>query len=183
MLKRIRYNTMNSWNGNTAPAYNLKVHTVIPNDLQMKVYEMMECENFYDDINYLISEFVTEHNHEWQAGFNGRSGGYLVLYSGGKKLSESKSVCLQCGQRNFRSVEDTGKKCGRCHAEAREDREMWDVFTHSKGIENSEVPKDVMRSFDKLARAIVRTVKDNAKNSEVHEEEYTVIKTRKVLTT
>ena len=45
---------------------------------------MMECENFYDDINQLVSDFNVNHDYQWQAGFNGRSGGYLVLYTGGK---------------------------------------------------------------------------------------------------
>jgi hypothetical protein len=75
---------MNSWNRSTAPAYNLKVYNVIDNDLQDKVFEIMECENFYDKIDHLIQEFDEENNHKYQAGFNGKSGGYLVLYIGGK---------------------------------------------------------------------------------------------------
>lgn len=79
-LKRIRYYTMNSWNLSTSIAYNLKVYNVIDNELQNKVYELMDIDGFYDGINYLISDFDNEFNHIWQAGFNGRSGGYLVLY-------------------------------------------------------------------------------------------------------
>lgn len=82
-LKRIRYNTMNSWNNATSLAYNLKIYNVIDDKLQNKVYELMELPEFYEDINMLISDFDNEFNHEWQAGFNGRSGGYLVLYKGG----------------------------------------------------------------------------------------------------
>jgi hypothetical protein len=84
-LKMERYYTMNSWNLSTAPAFNLKVYNVIPRELQDKVFELMDCENFYDDINMLIRDFDINHNHKWQAGFNGRSGGYLVLYRGGKR--------------------------------------------------------------------------------------------------
>jgi ribosomal protein L37E len=182
MLERIRYNTMNSWNLGNAPAYNLKIHKVIPRELQDKVFEMFECENFYDDINFLISEFAEAHNWEWQAGFNGRSGGYLVLYTGGRKLSESKSICTRCGQRNFRTVEDTGTECGRCHAEARENREMWDVFTSCENIEDDEVPEEVMKAFEQLAESIVETVKENAKNCSVEEETYSIPQTRKVIT-
>lgn len=84
-LKLIRYNTMNSWNNSTAPAFNLKVYNVIPEKLQNKVFELMDCDDFYDNINDLIHFFSIEHNYTWQAGFNGRSGGYLVLYQGGIK--------------------------------------------------------------------------------------------------
>lgn len=83
-LQRSRYYTMNSWNLSTAPAYNLKVPHVIEPKLQQKVFELMDTENFYDAINDLIHAFDVEHNYNWQAGFNGRSGGYLVLYRGGK---------------------------------------------------------------------------------------------------
>ena len=82
-LKRIRYWTMNSWNGVESLAYNLKVYNVIDYRLQDKVFELMEAEDFYDEINELIWCFDVNHNYEWQAGFNGRSGGYLVLYKGG----------------------------------------------------------------------------------------------------
>lgn len=81
-LELIRYYTMNSWNRSKAPAFNLKVYKVIPRDLQDKVFEQMEAEDFYAEINLLISEFKEKHNFAWQAGFNGRSGGYLVLYKG-----------------------------------------------------------------------------------------------------
>lgn len=74
---------MNSWNNATSLAYNLKIHKVIDDKLQNKVYELMELSEFHEDINVLISDFDNEFNHEWQAGFNGRSGGYLVLYKGG----------------------------------------------------------------------------------------------------
>ena len=89
-LKRIRYWTMNSWNGVESLAYNLKVYNVIDYKLQDKVFELMEAEDFYDEINDLIWCFDVNHNYEWQAGFNGRSGGYLVLYKGGIKPDGTK---------------------------------------------------------------------------------------------
>ena len=88
-LNRTRYFTMNSWNLSKAPAYNLKVYNVIDNKLQNKVFELMDTENFYDDINLLIADFDRENGYLWQAGFNGRSGGYLVLYKGGKREDNS----------------------------------------------------------------------------------------------
>lgn len=89
-LKRIRYWTMNSWNGVESLAYDLKVHHVIDNKLQNKVFELMEAEDFYDEINAMIWLFDLSNNYEWQAGFNGRSGGYLVLYKGGIRPDGTK---------------------------------------------------------------------------------------------
>jgi len=83
-MKRIKYNTMNSWNLSTSLAYDLKVYNVIPKKYQERVYELMQYDNFYNEINWLMSDFDRENDYKFQAGFNGRSGGYLVLYQGGK---------------------------------------------------------------------------------------------------
>lgn len=84
-LKRTRYYTMNSWNNSTSLAYNLKIYNVIDKDLQDACYDLLDAEYFYaDSINPLIYAFDRKYNYEWQAGFNGRSGGYLVLYRGGR---------------------------------------------------------------------------------------------------
>lgn len=84
-LQRMRYYTMNSWNRSESLAYNLKVYNVIDRELQDTVYDLLDCEQFYNGINYMIMLFDEYHDYEWQAGFNGRSGGYLVLYKGGKR--------------------------------------------------------------------------------------------------
>ena len=83
-LKRTRYYTMNSWNLSESLAYNLKIYNVIDKELQNACYDLLNVDYFYEDyINPLIEEFDRKYNYEWQAGFNGRSGGYLVLYTGG----------------------------------------------------------------------------------------------------
>lgn len=157
-LKRIRYYTMNSWNLSKAPAYNLKIYNVINDELQDKVYELMNVEDVYDDINDLIHDFDELNDHRWQAGFNGRSNGYLVLYSGGKKTEYYKELNLV-------------------------DREIvTNIYTHTgKAIEDNEVPVEVLKAFRQLAIDIVKTTEYLAKNAVIEEEEYTVTKTRKVV--
>jgi len=180
-MKRIRYDTMNSWNACTAPAYNLKVHKVIPRELVGKVLNLMECEDFYEEINHMIHEFGEEHGYAWQAGFNGRSGGYLVLYKGGTREGH-KSICRVCGQRNFKTTEETGgNKCGKCGANARENKDLPHIYTQGVNIEDADVPTAVLKAFRKLAVDIVAHVKDMAKSRTVWEEEYSVRKVRKVL--
>ena len=178
---RIRYSTMNSWNNQFAPAYNLKVHKVIPNSLQSKVLELMECEDFYDEINILMDNFAEVHGFKWQAQLNGRSGGYLVLYRGEKKPSQYKSVCNDCGQRNYHTIEESGTRCGNCGSNSRVNSMMYDICIYTFGIEDNEVPKEVMKSFTKLANDIVNNTIRKAKNCNVKEETYTVTKTRKLL--
>lgn len=83
MLKRIKYFTMNSWNQETAPAYNMKVYNLgFKRETGNKIYEMMDLPGWYNEINILIDDFSTN-NPGYCAGFNGRSGGYLVLYKSG----------------------------------------------------------------------------------------------------
>ena len=180
-LKRTRYHTMSSCNNSTAPAYNLKVHNVVDNNLQGKVFEMLETDDLHYEFGELISEFNCENDYKWQAGFNGRSGGYLVLYKGGKKSSH-KSICENCGQRNFTSVKETGNLCGNCGQDARVDRLLYDTFVLAgKAIADGDVPADVLKAFRKLAVSIVKTAEWFAKNSEVTIHEYQVTKTHKVL--
>ena len=38
-----------------------------------------------DEINQMLWDWDESNNFSWQVGFNGRSGGYLVLYQGGVK--------------------------------------------------------------------------------------------------
>lgn len=142
---------------------------------------MMQLEDFYADINYLIEEFDEANNYEYQAGFNGRSGGYLVLYRGGRKQTH-KSICTACGQRNFQSTEENGKKCGRCGQDSRVDQALYQTYTQpGLNISDEEVPGDVLRRFRKLALDIVRDAEYKAKNCKIEEESYTVEKTRKIL--
>lgn len=92
-LKRTRYYTMNSWNGSKSLAYNLKIYNVIDRELQDACYELLDTGYFYEDyINPIVYAFERKYNHEWQAGFNGRSGGYLVLYKGGIN-SDGRCYC------------------------------------------------------------------------------------------
>lgn len=120
LKSHFRYNTLNSWNRATTYANNMKIYKLglTPEQLD-KVSDIMSCEGFYDSIYDLIYAFDAENDSKWQAGFNGRSGGYLVLYSGGLKDTGYKSFCTSCGQRNYRSIEESGCTCGRCRKETR----------------------------------------------------------------
>ncbi len=105
LKNHFRYHTMNSWNQSTSYANCLKIHSLgLESDIVDKLYEMIEIDSFYWEINNLIHQFNSNHNYQWQCGFNGRSSGYLVLYTGGCKISEYKSYCLECGQRNYKLV-------------------------------------------------------------------------------
>lgn len=74
-----RYATMNSWNGVYSIANNVKVHRL---NLSGDCWTALNLLNSgeYETINWMIKDWEREHPG-YVVGFNGRSGGYLVLYN------------------------------------------------------------------------------------------------------
>ena len=191
-----RYNTMNSWNRSTSYANNVKVYNLgLSREQEDKLYSIMEVREFYDLINDDLMLFALEHDYRWQVGFNGRSGGYLVLYRGFAKPSEYKSFCKKCGQKNYQSVEENGCKCGRCGAEARvnytkapdevgvypgqsvdmdEDFNEWDIYSLRDRVR-------LIQEFDRLCDRVLARIVEMLEMYDVLEETVMCPKTVKVL--
>ena len=109
LRNHFRYTTMNSWNHATSYACNLKIYGLgLDPEIESKLYDMLDTREFLLMRQEALYLFNAVHNFRWQAGFNGRSGGYLILYQGDLKPSGYLSYCTCCGQRNCRSVADTG---------------------------------------------------------------------------
>ncbi len=189
-----RYNTMNSWNLSESWANNMKVHRCIPSVFQANVFEMMETDEFYEEINWLLSDYSENNNHTLQAGFNGRSGGYLVMYEG---KVEWKTLFTFEGSNKESDYEDgygwmgmeeakrkglfnkkiryissyPGRSVDNYDREDYEGMMLWELVQITEKVQN----------FDKLCDDIRELTINMAKSFEVVEEEYTVVKTRKVL--
>ncbi len=102
LTTHFRYPTLNSWNRSTSYACNLKItHLGLSPEVVDKLFDMIQTQEFFDAMDECKWEFAAKHNYLWQAGMNGRSGGYLVLYQGEKRPSGYKSHCTNCGQRNY----------------------------------------------------------------------------------
>lgn len=78
-----RYWTMNSWNRSSSYANNVKIYNVnLPEEVADKAWDYacgsIEC----SEIDYMIQdEFATfRADTGYDVGFNGRSGGYIVMY-------------------------------------------------------------------------------------------------------
>jgi len=192
-----RYDTMNPWNAATSYAHNMKIHSLgLRKEIQDRLYGLIECEDFFFSINDIISVFNADHNYCWQAGFNGRSGGYLVLYQGGQKPSGYKAYCASCYQQNYKTVEESGSnKCGRCGQPARKNYEHthMEIYTQpgmatDQGEDFADWDMDSLRErvklvqeFDELAERILREAVYLAEHYEAADEEVLVKQTRKVL--
>ena len=196
LQNHFRYFTMNSWNKSKSYACNLKIYNLgLESNITDKLYDMIQTEEFFDEINELLSEFGRAHNYSWQAKMNGRSGGYLVLYQGTASLSDYRSYCTNCGQRNYSSIQEDGNVCGVCGQHTRvdyieppicisvypgrgtddyEDFEAWDMYELRERVK-------LVQEFDKLADRIVAKATELAKNYVVKDEEYYIPQTRKVM--
>lgn len=74
-----QYYTLNSWNGLKSVANNVKVYNL---NLSGDCYNALTFlqDDDYFTVNMMIEDWEVEHRG-YKVGFNGRSGGYLVLYN------------------------------------------------------------------------------------------------------
>lgn len=198
LQKHFRYHTMNSWNRSTSYANCIKLHQFDkPDDIDGDTWqEMLWITEWQEKLSDLLEDFSRKYNWQWQAGINGRSGGYVVLYRGGIKPSGHRSYCTHCGQKNYQAVPE-GKVgiCGRCEAKARVNFEQthMQVFTWpGKDVDMYEDFEDwtlselrerveLVQDFDKLCNDIVAAYYHTCRNYRITEEEILVPKTIKVL--
>jgi|SRR5215831_2892691 len=121
LSEHFRYDTMNSWNRATSYAARVKLsYLSFPSaEIRNRAYDLLQCEEAFEAVHYLIQEFAEDHGWRWQVGFNGRSSGYLVLYEGNRESSGYKSRCSRCGQLNYQTATAENRKCGKCGSDAR----------------------------------------------------------------
>ena len=198
LRKHFRYNTMNSWNRSTSYANCIKLHQVDkPKDIDDNAWwEMLLITEWQEKLSSLLEDFGRKYEWQWQAGINGRSGGYVVLYKGGIKPSDYKSYCSHCGQKNYQAIPDghTGS-CGRCDAKARVNFKQthmqlftWpgkdvDMYENFEDWTLSEIRQrvELVQDFDRLCDNIVTEYIEICSNYRISEEEILVPKTIKVL--
>ena len=196
LKEHYRYSTANSWNLSTSYANCVKITQLgLDEKIISALLDMMSVEGAYEEVNAILHEFGERYNWLWQAGFNGRSGGYLVLYQGDAKPSNYKSYCQFCGQDNFTSVKETGTKCGRCGRETRVDYKvpLMDVSVFpGRGTDQNEDYEEwsmtdlknrvsLVQEFDKLCDDVIAFAVEMASEFDVVEEEILVPCTRRVL--
>lgn len=73
------YDTMNSWNGLKSIANNVKVYNLKLEGDEWEALHALERDDYFN-INSMIEDWEYDHKG-YKVGFNGRSGGYLVLYN------------------------------------------------------------------------------------------------------
>lgn len=143
-----RYNTMNSWNGSTSYAHCIKLHRLGLTSEQLdKAYDVIRTD-IWDELDVQIQDFVTQMHGAYTIGTNGRSSGYLVLYSSEWKSTGCKSYCRSCYQRNYQSCGHTegDNTCGACRATGEQGRVNY--ATPPRQLSVSSVGIDDDRDFE-----------------------------------
>lgn len=184
-----RYWTMNSWNRSASYAVCVKLSYLKMSVSQLDAcYDLLSCQDCLDisGFNSALAEFNAAHNHDWQTGQNGRSGGYIVLYQGRLEDSSYKSHCPLCGQRCWEPATPERKRCGRCGADSRINYTSPCLKTvcypgkgtDDHGTEVLDMTNDEVRArfalvwdFDTAVEKAVAAFVDTAMNSTVQEQE------------
>jgi len=193
LSNHFRYHTMNPWNRSTSYARNVKIHNLnLDPETRSRAYEFLDVPEAFEEVNELIEAFSRKHDYRWQVGFNGRSNGYLVLYQGGKEKSGYKTRCNLCGRLTWYETQQP------CHVEGCEgtlellSEDHYRVFTYPGKSVDDDVDFSawttedlaervrLVREFDGLSDACVKSFIRFAKTHRVEEREIFVPKTVRV---
>jgi hypothetical protein len=84
-----RYYTANSWNRGRSIANNVKIYNLGLSGDHWTALTFLQDDDYFV-VNMMIEDWETEHRG-YKVGFNGRSGGYLVLYNatGGSAIPDT----------------------------------------------------------------------------------------------
>jgi hypothetical protein len=199
LKNHFRYHTMNSWNRSTSYANNIKLYNIDkPADIDSDTWwgMLLGIADWHEKLSDLLEDFGRKHNWLWQAGINGRSGGYVVLYRGGIKPSGYESYCTHCGQKNYQTVPDgeTGI-CGKCDAKARVNFKQTHMQVFTWPCKDGDMGEDfrgwslfelqdrvvLVQEFDRLCDNVTESYIDTCRDYRIVEEEILVPKTIKIL--
>ncbi|HHX66749.1 MAG TPA: hypothetical protein GX708_01665 [Gallicola sp.] len=154
------YYTLNSWNRLYSIANNVKVYNLFEIEAAYDILEMLEVDDYFT-INLNIEYWEAE-NAEYKVGFNGRSGGYLVLYN-----KNNNGNVLDWYISDHDNYEDFKES-------VRED------YGSLKNYRTELIRQvELVQSFDKLCDNLADLCMDMLENAEIIEETIAVPKTIK----
>ena len=159
LKEHYRYSTLNSWNGCHSYAHNVKISRLnLPREVCDACYDMLEIDEAFEETRALIWNFELRHDWRWQIGFNGRSGGYLVLYQGGREVTNGKARTYSTGKGTHQNPDEL------------DELDMADL----------QEWRDLIRDFDNTCEMAVAAFVEFARTHTVEEREVMVPKTIRV---
>ena len=130
------YSTLNSWNHQSSIAHNVKLYKLNLDGYWYNVLRFLQDEGDIGGLQLCINDELRDFEHEYpgcRVGFNGRSGGYLVLYNS----DNYRSVLPDCVDQ-FDTYEDF-----------KEDAKTYG-YTVSEYLYELRQMTEIVRAFDKL---------------------------------
>ena len=157
------YDTMNSWNNSRSIANNVKIYNLGLSGDYWKLLELLEIDNYFT-INSMIEVWESEEvDNKYRVGFNGSSGGYLVLYNKNNSGSVLDSYIYNDTYEDFKS-------------------EVQDYYGSLKNYKDRLLEQvELVQKFDLLCNDLVRECQYMLDNCEIVEEEVLIPKTIKTI--
>ena len=132
------YSTMNSWNRLESIANNVKLHKLSLSGDWGVAYDFLN-NGEYATLTYMIEDWEAEHPG-YRVGFNGRSGGYLVLYNKDNNRSILSDEIDEC-----EDYEEYKRYCREYYGSVRSNRS--DLVFYTKLVQDFDKLCDELRNY------------------------------------
>lgn len=135
LKNHFQYYTMNSWNGLRSIAHNVKIYRLNLSGDHWTALTFLQDDDYFV-VNMMIEDWEAE-QCGYRVGFNGRSGGYLVLYS----IHDNGNI-LPDSITESDTYEDYREYCREYYGSVKANR--WELVKFTK----------IVRDFDRLCDQI-----------------------------
>ena len=133
-----QYYTMNSWNRLKSIAHNVKIYNLKLSGDHWTALTFLQDDDYFV-VNMMIEDWEAEHPG-YKVGFNGRSGGYLVLYSDSSNCCVLPEDVDEC-----ESYEEYKRYCREYYGSVRANR--WDLVRTVKLVQDFDRLCDEIRDY------------------------------------
>jgi hypothetical protein len=133
-----QYYTMNSWNRLKSIAHNVKIYNLRLSGDHWTALTFLQDDDYFV-VNMMIEDWEAEHPG-YKVGFNGRSGGYLVLYSDSSNCCVLPEDVDEC-----ESYEEYKRYCREYYGSVKANR--WDLVRTVKLVQDFDRLCDEIRDY------------------------------------
>ena len=133
-----QYYTMNSWNRLKSIAHNVKIYNLKLSGDHWTALTFLQNDDYFV-VNMMIEDWEAEHPG-YKVGFNGRSGGYLVLYSDSSNCCVLPEDVDEC-----ESYEEYKRYCREYYGSVKANR--WDLVRTVKLVQDFDRLCDEIRDY------------------------------------
>jgi hypothetical protein len=133
-----QYYTMNSWNRLKSIAHNVKIYNLKLSGDHWTALTFLQDDDYFV-VNMMIEDWEAEHPG-YKVGFNGRSGGYLVLYSDSSNCCVLPEDVDEC-----ESYEEYKRYCREYYGSVKANR--WDLVRTVKLVQDFDRLCDDLREL------------------------------------